>query len=67
MLLSHYRNNENYAENLQASQSRITDLDMAKEVMEFVKTQILGQVSQAMLAQSNDQSQRLIQLFLDRK
>jgi len=66
-LESIYRNNENYAENLQASQSRITDLDMAKEVMEFVKTQILGQVSQAMLAQSNGQSQRLIQLFLDRK
>ncbi|SQB35725.1 flagellin [Clostridium cochlearium] len=66
-LESIYRNNENYAKNLQASESRITDLDMAKEVMEFVKTQILGQVSQAMLAQSNDQSQRLIQLFLDRK
>ncbi|MEW9093571.1 MAG: flagellin [Clostridiaceae bacterium] len=65
--LEHILNNlGNYAENLQASESRIKDLDMAKEVMKFTKTKILEQVSQAILAQANEQSQRIIQLLLDK-
>jgi flagellin len=41
------------SENLQASESRIRDVDMAKEVMEFTKSNILSQAAQAMLAQAN--------------
>ncbi|MDR0424631.1 MAG: flagellin, partial [Clostridiales Family XIII bacterium] len=41
------------AENLTASESRIRDVDMAKEMMEFTKNNILSQASQAMLAQAN--------------
>lgn len=48
-----WRNIENYSENLQAFESRITDLDMAKETMEFVKQNVLSEVSTAILAQSN--------------
>lgn len=48
-----WRNIENYFENLQAFESRITDLDMAKETMEFVKQNVLSEVSTAILAQSN--------------
>ncbi len=43
------------AENLTASESRIRDVDMAKEMMEFTKNNILTQVAQAMLAQANQQ------------
>jgi flagellin len=38
---------------MQASESRIRDVDMAKEIMDFTKSQILSQASQAMLAQAN--------------
>src|SRR5699024_8123354 len=41
------------AENLTAAESRIRDVDMAKEMMEFTKNNILTQASQAMLAQAN--------------
>ncbi|GHU49706.1 flagellin [Clostridia bacterium] len=41
------------SENLTASESRIRDVDMAKEIMEFTKSNILAQASQAMLAQAN--------------
>src|SRR5690625_1645139 len=41
------------AENLQAAESRIRDVDMAKEMMEFTKNNILTQAAQAMLAQAN--------------
>ncbi|MDR0424630.1 MAG: flagellin [Clostridiales Family XIII bacterium] len=41
------------SENLTASESRIRDVDMAKEMMEFTKNNILSQASQAMLAQAN--------------
>jgi flagellin len=41
------------SENLTASESRIRDVDMAKEMMEFTKSNILSQASQAMLAQAN--------------
>ncbi|EOR20143.1 flagellin/flagellar hook associated protein, partial [Clostridium sartagoforme AAU1] len=44
-------------ENLQASESRIRDVDMAKEMMNFSKNNILSQAAQAMLAQANQQPQ----------
>jgi len=51
------------AENLQASESRIRDLDMAKETVDFTKNQILGQASNAMLAQANQRTQQVLQLL----
>lgn len=51
------------AENLQAAESRIRDTDMAKEIVEFTKNQILVQTSTAMLAQANAKSQSILQLF----
>jgi flagellin len=51
------------AENLVASESRIRDVDMAKEMMEFTKNSILSQASQAMLAQANAQPQSVLQLL----
>ncbi|OQY34300.1 MAG: flagellin [Spirochaetaceae bacterium 4572_59] len=51
------------AENLQASESRIRDLDMAKESVDFTKNQILSQASNAMLAQANQRTQSVMQLL----
>ena len=51
------------AENLQASESRIRDLDMAKEMVEQTKSNILHQASNAMLAQANQQGQMVLQLL----
>jgi flagellin len=51
------------AENLQASESRIRDTDMAAEMVEFVKNQILVQSATAMLAQANAKPQSVLQLF----
>ena len=51
------------AENLQAAESRIRDTDMAEEMVEFTKNQILVQTSNAMLAQANAKSQSVLQLF----
>ena len=51
------------AENLQAAESRIRDTDMAKEMLDFVKNQILVQSSTAMLAQANQKGQTVLQLF----
>lgn len=51
------------SENLTASESRIRDVDMAKEMMEFTKNNILSQASQAMLAQANMQPQSVLQLL----
>lgn len=51
------------AENLTASESRIRDVDMAKEMMEFTKNNILTQAAQAMLAQANQQPQGVLQLL----
>jgi flagellin len=51
------------AENLQASESRIRDVDMAKQMVEYQKNQILTQSSQAMLAQANQQGQSVLQLL----
>ncbi len=51
------------AENLQAAESRIRDVDMAREMMEFTKNNILSQASQAMLAQANQMPQAVLQLL----
>ncbi|MBN1697810.1 MAG: flagellin [Spirochaetales bacterium] len=51
------------AENLQASESRIRDADMAEIMVSFVKNQILVQSSTAMLAQANTKPQTILQLF----
>lgn len=51
------------AENLQAAESRIRDADMANEMVDFVKNQILVQSATAMLAQANQKSQSVMQLF----
>ena len=51
------------AENLTAAESRIRDVDMANEMMEFTKNNILQQAAQAMLAQANQQPQGVLQLL----
>jgi flagellin len=51
------------AENLQASESRIRDVDMAKEMMNFTRTNILQQAGTAMLAQANARPQSVLQLL----
>jgi len=51
------------SENLTASESRIRDVDMAQEMMQFTKNNILSQAAQAMLAQANQQPQGVLQLL----
>lgn len=51
------------AENTQAAESRIRDTDMANEMVNFTKNQILAQASTAMLAQANNQSQNVLALL----
>jgi flagellin len=51
------------AENLQAAESRIRDLDMAEEMMAFTKNNILQQAATAMLAQANMAPQSVLQLL----
>ena len=51
------------AENLQASESRIRDTDMAAEMVEFTKNQVLSQAGTAMLAQANQSSQNVLSLL----
>ncbi len=51
------------AENTQAAESRIRDTDMAREIVEFTKNQILTQSGTAMLAQANSQSQNVLALL----
>jgi flagellin len=50
-------------ENMQASESRIRDTDIAEEMVGFTKNQILVQTATAMLAQANLQPQSVLQLF----
>jgi flagellin len=52
-----------YQENLVASESRIRDVDMAAEMVNFSKLQILQQAGTAMLAQANQSSQGVLQLL----
>lgn len=51
------------SENLTAAESRVRDVDMAKEMMNFSKNNILSQAAQAMLAQANQQPQGVLQLL----
>jgi len=51
------------AENLQASESRIRDTDMASQMVEFTKNSVLSQAGTAMLAQANSQSQNVLSLL----
>ena len=51
------------AENLQASESRIRDTDMATEMVEYTKNQVLQQAGTAMLAQANQSSQNVLSLL----
>jgi len=51
------------AENTQASESRIRDTDMASQMVEFTRDQILTQAGTAMLAQANAQSQNVLALL----
>jgi flagellin len=69
--LGGYQNRMEYAvkglnissENLQASESRIRDTDMASQMVEFTKNQVLMQAGTAMLAQANTQSQTVLSLL----
>ncbi|MEL3904266.1 MAG: flagellin [Treponemataceae bacterium] len=51
------------AENLQAAESRIRDVDMAKEMVDYTKNQILTQSGTAMLAQANQSTQSVLTLL----
>ena len=51
------------AENTQAAESRIRDTDMASEMVEYTKNQILSQVSTAMISQANSQSSNVLALL----
>lgn len=51
------------AENMTVAESRIRDVDMAKEMMQFTKNNILSQAAQSMLAQANQQPQQVLQLL----
>ncbi|MGL4345302.1 MAG: flagellin [Cellulosilyticaceae bacterium] len=57
------KNLNNASENTQAAESRIRDVDMAKEMMEMTKNNILQQASQSMLAQANQNPQQVLQLL----
>ncbi|NJP37059.1 flagellin [Alkalicoccus luteus] len=56
-------NLDNSSENLSAAESRIRDVDMAAEMMEMTRANILSQASQSMLAQANQQPQSVLQLL----
>ncbi len=56
-------NLDNASENLQAAESRVRDVDMAKEMMNYTKNNILQQAAQAMLAQANQAPQGVLQLL----
>lgn len=51
------------AENLQASEARIRDTDMAKEMMEFTKTNVLNQAAQSMISQANQLPNQVLSLL----
>ncbi|SHI38686.1 flagellin N-terminal helical domain-containing protein [Lutispora thermophila] len=57
------KNLDNTAENLQAAESRIRDVDMAKEMMEFTRQNILQQAATSILAQANQAPQTVLQLL----
>ncbi|MGV8145778.1 MAG: flagellin [Alkaliphilus sp.] len=57
------KNLDNASENLLAAESRVRDVDMAKEMMNFTKQNILQQAATAMLAQANQAPQGVLQLL----
>jgi len=57
------RNLSTASENMTAAESRIRDVDMAKEMMNFSKNNILMQAAQSMLSQANQQPQGVLQLL----
>lgn len=58
-----YRNVVNSSVNLTAAESRIRDVDMAKEIMNHTKQNIIMQATQSMLAQANEKPQTVLQLI----
>lgn len=56
-------NLDNTAENLTSAESTLRDVDMAKEMMEYSKNNILNQAAQSMIAQANQQPQNVLQLL----
>jgi flagellin len=56
-------NSDNTAENLQAAESRIRDVDMADEMVKYSKSSILQQAGQSMLAQANQSTQGVLSLL----
>ena len=56
-------NLDNVAENTQAAESRIRDTDIASEMVEYSKNQILAQAGQSMLAQGNQATQGVLSLL----
>lgn len=58
-----YDNNLNSSENLQASESKIRDANMADEMVKFSQRSIIEQAGQAMLAQTNQMTQGVLQLL----
>ena len=56
-------NDDNTAENLQAAESRIRDVDMANEMVRYSKDSILQQAAQSMLAQANQSTQGILNLL----
>ncbi len=56
-------NADNTSENLQAAESRIRDVDMAKEMVSYSKSNILQQAAQSMLAQANQSTQGVLSLL----
>ncbi len=62
--LEHAANNMSATyENLQAAESRVRDVDMAEEMTEYTKNNILVQAAQSMLAQANSAPQAVLQLL----
>ena len=56
-------NLDNISENTQAAESRIRDTDMAEEMVEYSKNNILAQAGQSMLAQANQATQGVLSLL----
>ena len=56
-------NLDNTAENLTSAESTLRDVDMASEMMEYSKNNILNQAAQAMISQANQQPQNVLQLL----
>ncbi len=56
-------NDDTSAENLQAAESRIRDIDMAKEMMNLTRDNILSQASQVMLSQANQNPNKILELL----